>query len=113
MNRVVVTGIGVVSPIGSTREKFGSGLVEGRSGIGPISAVKTDRLTTRIAAEVRDFESSQHFDPKRESLLDRFSQFAVVAARAAVEDAQLEITEEIALQAATIVGNAAGGHTSL
>jgi nodulation protein E len=113
MNRVVVTGIGVVSPIGSTREKFWSGLVEGRSGIGPISAVKTDRLTTRIAAEVRDFESSQHFDPKQESLLDRFSQFAVVAARAAVEDAQLDITEEIALQAATIVGNAAGGQTSL
>jgi nodulation protein E len=113
MNRVVVTGIGVVSPIGSTREKFWSGLVEARSGIGPITNIPTDRLTTRIAAQVRDFDPSRHFDPKRENLLDRFSQFAVVAARAAVKDAQLDITEEIALQTATIVGNGAGGMTSL
>jgi len=109
MNRVVVTGIGVVSPIGSTREKFWSGLVEARSGIGPITSIPTDRLNIRIAAEVRDFDPSQHFDPKRVGMLDRFSQFAVVAARAAVRDAQLDITEELALGAATIVGNGAGG----
>ena len=87
MNRVVVTGIGVVSPIGSTREKFWSGLVEARSGIGPIKNIPTERLTARIAAQVLDFDPAQHFDPKRENLLDRFSQFAVVAARAAVQDA--------------------------
>jgi nodulation protein E len=113
MNRVVVTGIGIVSPIGSTREKFWSGLVEARSAIGPITNIPTERLTIRIAAQVRDFDPAQHFDPKRVNLLDRFSQFAVVAARAAVRDAQLDITEEIALQAATIVGNGAGGMTSL
>jgi len=113
MNRVVVTGIGVVSPIGSTREKFWSGLIAARSGIGPISVASADRLTTRIAAQVLDFDPSQHFDPKRENLLDRFSQFAVVAARAAVRDAELDITEEMALQAATIVGNAAGGQNSV
>jgi len=113
MNRVVVTGIGVVSPIGSTREKFWSGLVEARSGIGPIMGIPTDRLNIRIAAEVRDFDPAQHFDSKRVGLLDRFSQFAVVAARAAVQDAQLDITEEIALGAATIVGNGAGGMNTL
>jgi len=113
MNRVVVTGIGVVSPIGSTREKFWSGLVEARSGIGPIVNIPTERLNTKIAAEVRDFDASQHFDAKRQGMLDRFSQFAVVAARAAVKDAQLEIGEEIALQAATIVGNGAGGMNTL
>jgi len=113
MNRVVVTGIGVVSPIGSTCEKFWTGLVEARSGIGPISIIPTDRLNTRIAAQVLDFEPSQHFDPKRLGVLDRFSQFAVVAARAAVQDAQLDITEEIAPQTATIVGNAAGGQNSV
>src|SRR5580658_6832946 len=113
MNRVVVTGIGVVTPIGSTREKFWSGLVEARSGIGPIKNIPTERLAARIAAQVRDFDPSQHFDPKRENLLDRFAQFAVVAARAAVKDAQLKITEEMALGAATIVGNSAGGMTTL
>ena len=113
MNRVVVTGIGVVSPIGNTCKKFWSGLVEARSGIGPISNIPIDRLSTRIAAQVLDFDPSQHFGPKRENLLDRFSQFAVVAARAAVKDAQLDITEEIALQAATIVGNGAGGQNTV
>lgn len=113
MNRVVVTGIGVVTPIGSTREKFWSSLVEARSGIGPIKNIPTERLTAKIAAQVLDFDPAQHFNPKRENLLDRFSQFAVVAARAAVQDAQLVITEEIALQAATVIGNGAGGMTSL
>jgi len=113
MNRVVITGIGVVSPIGCTVDRFWSALVEARSGIGPISVAPTDRLTARIAAQVLDFDPSQHFDPKRANLLDRFSQFAVVAARAAVRDAQLEITEELAIEAATIVGNAAGGQNSV
>jgi nodulation protein E len=113
MNRVVVTGLGVVSPIGSTRDKFWASLVEGRSGIGPIANIPTDRFNTRIAAQVHDFDPSRYFEPKQENLLDRFSQFAVVAARDAVRDAQLDITEEIALQAATIVGNSTGGHVSL
>jgi nodulation protein E len=113
MNRVVVTGIGVVSPIGSTREEFWSGLVEARSGIGPIKNIPTERLAARIAAQVLDFDPAQHFDPKRQNLLDRFSQFAVVAARAAVHDAQLTLTEEMALLAATVVGNGAGGQNTV
>jgi nodulation protein E len=113
MNRVVVTGIGVVSPIGSSRDEFWSALVEARSGIGPIEGIPTDLFTTRIAAQVRDFDPSRHFDSKRLALLDRFAQFAVVAARAAVADAQLELTEEMALQAAAIVGNATGGQNSV
>ena len=113
MNRVVITGIGVVSPIGSTHEKFWSSLVEARSGIGPISIIPTERLNIRIAAQVLDFDPAQYFETKRQGMLDRFAQFAVVAARAAVQDAQLEITEEIALQAATIVGNGAGGMNTL
>jgi nodulation protein E len=113
MNRVVVTGIGVVSPIGNTRDAFWSELVAARSGIGPIEGISTNLFTTRIAAQVRDFDPLQHFDAKRLTLLDRFSQFAMVAARAAVADAQLALTEEAALQTAAIVGNAAGGQTSL
>ena len=73
MNRVVVTGIGVVSPIGSSRDAFWSALVEARSGIGPIEGIPTDLFTTRIAAQVRDFDPSRHFDSKRLALLDRFA----------------------------------------
>ncbi|HEY1745417.1 MAG TPA: beta-ketoacyl-[acyl-carrier-protein] synthase family protein [Xanthobacteraceae bacterium] len=113
MNRVVVTGIGVVSPVGNTREEFWSSLVEARSGIGPITRIPTERLNIRIAAEVRDFDPVQHFDSKRLGVMDRFSQFAVVAARAAIKDAQLDITDEIALGAATIIGNGAGGMNTI
>ena len=113
MNRVVITGIGVVTPIGNTREAFWSALVEARSGIGPITIIPTERLNIRIAAQVLDFKPSEHFDPRRESLLDRFAQFAVVAARSALRDSQLELTEEMALDAATIVGNSTGGMNTL
>src|ERR1700691_2151155 len=113
MTRVVVTGLGVVSPIGSTREEFWSGLVEARSGIGPITRIPRERLNIRIAAEVRDFDPSLHFDSKRLGMMDLFSHFAVVAARAAVKDAQLDITEDLALATATIVGNGAGGMNTL
>jgi nodulation protein E len=109
MNRVVITGIGVVSPIGGTHEAFWSGLVEAKSGIGPIANIPTERLSTRIAAQVRDFNPAEHFDAKRAGMLDRFAQFAVVAARSAVKDSRLELTEEMALLAATIIGNSAGG----
>lgn len=113
MNRVVITGIGVVSPVGSNLDDFWAALVEGRTGIGPISIVPTDRLNARIAAQIPNHDPSRHFEPKQLGLLDRFSQFAVLAARAAVSDAGLEITEELAGTAATILGNAAGGQTSV
>jgi len=113
MNRVVITGIGVVSPVGNTLDEFWSGLVEPRPGIGPISVAPTERLNARIAAQVLHFDPSQYFDEKREAMLDRFSQFAIVAARSAVRDARLEFTEELALRTATIVGNAAGGQNSV
>jgi nodulation protein E len=113
MNRVVITGIGVVTPIGSARDTFWSALVEARSGIGPITIIPTERLNSRIAAQVLDFKPGDHLDPRRESLLDRFAQFAVVAARSALRDSQLELTEELALDAATIIGNSTGGMNTL
>jgi len=109
MNRVVITGMGVVSPGGSTLGEFWSALIEARSGISPITVAPTERLTARTAAQVLDFDPSVHFTPKQVGLLDRFAQFAVVAARAAIRDAGLEFDEELALGVATIVGNAAGG----
>ena len=113
MNRVVITGIGVVTPIGNTRDTFWSALVEARSGIGPITIIPTERLNSRIAAQVLDFKPSEHFDPRRESLLDRFAQFAVVAARSALRDSHLQLTEDLALDTATIIGNSTGGMNTL
>jgi nodulation protein E len=113
MNRVVITGIGVVSPVGSTLEDFWSALVEGRSAIGPFSIARSERLSTRIAAQVRQFDAAALFAPKQLAPMDRFSQFAVVAARAAVRDADLTISERLALETATVIGNASAGQTTL
>ncbi len=112
MRRVVVTGIGVVSPLGLTLDRFWAALTAGRSGIGPIGSIPTDRLTVKIAAEVRDYDPADHFDPRKVGFLDRFSQFAVVAARAAVADAKIAFSPETAARTATVVGTGVGGlHT--
>jgi nodulation protein E len=112
MNRVVVTGIGVASPVGLTLDKFWAALVEGRSGIRPLTIVPTDRLTTRIAAQVDDLDPDC-FDPKFAHQLDRMSRFAVYAAREAMRDSGLVMSEELALETATIIGNGAGGQNTL
>jgi len=113
VNRVVITGIGVASPVGLTLDEFWPALVEGRSGIRPLSNIPMERLSTRQAAQIVDFDPASYFEPKYLGLLDRFSQFAVYAARAAVRDASLEISEELALETATIIGNSAGGQNAV
>jgi nodulation protein E len=113
MHRVVITGIGVVSPVGITLDTFWPALVDGRSGIAPISMIPTERLKAKVAAQVRDFDAAAHFDPRKVGALDRFSQFAVYAARAAVRDAGVEISEPLALETAAIIGNSAGGQSSV
>lgn len=113
MKRVVVTGIGVVSPVGCALDEFWRAVVEGRSGIGPFVVARSERLITRIAAQARQFDPAAHFEAKQLGFLDRFSQFAVVAARAAVHDSGLKISEPLALEAATVIGSAAGGQTTM
>ncbi len=113
MNRVVITGIGVVSPVGCSLEDFWPALVEGRSAIGPFSVTRSERLSARIAAQVRGFDPAALFDPKQLGPMDRFSQFAVAAARAAVRDSGLDISERLALETATVIGNASSGQTTL
>jgi nodulation protein E len=113
MSRVVITGMGVVSPVGSSLDRFWSALVEGRSGIGPITIIPTERLSAKVAAQVLDFDPATHFDPKRAGIIDRFAQFAVVAARNAVRDANLTIDEPLALDVATVVGTGVGGQNTM
>ena len=113
MNRVAITGIGVVSPVGNNLEAYWQALVEGRSGIGPITSIPTERLNIRIAAEVKNHVPEQNFDARAVPLLDRFAQFAVIAARHAVADAGLVFSEELAQATATIVGTGVGGQNTL
>lgn len=111
--RVVVTGLGVVSPIGSGVADFSDGLFAGRCGIGPLGLVPTDGLSVRIAGEVRGFDPADHFDARRLGLLDRGSQFALVAARQAVESSGLGFDGPLGLRTATILGTGVGGITTL
>lgn len=113
MNRVVITGLGFVSPVGSTIESVWRSLVEGRSAIGPITSFSTKILKNGIAAEVKDFQAELHFDEKRLSVLDRYSQFAVVAARSALADSGIELNDELRDSTATILGVGAGGQSTI
>jgi 3-oxoacyl-[acyl-carrier-protein] synthase II len=86
-HRVVVTGIGIVSPIGIGVREFWDGMLAGRVGAGPITRFDTEGYPSRIAAEIDNFDPSDHMDSKRVRWTDRFAQYAVAAARGAFDDA--------------------------
>lgn len=106
--RVVVTGIGLVTPIGTGRQTVWEAALSGASGAGPITQFDPGPLTTGIACEVDDFEPSDFLDRKSVRRLDRFSQFAVAAGRLALDDAELEV-EGDGSRYGTIVGCGIGG----
>lgn len=111
--RVVVTGLGVISPIGIGKQAFWKSLREGRSGISPITAFDTSEFTTRFAGEIRDFDPAQFIHPKRLKRMDRTSQMAVACAKMAVEDAKLDfssMTEASRQKTGVIIGTAMAGH---
>jgi nodulation protein E len=113
MKRVVVTGLGVVSPIGCSRETFWNGLVEGRTGVKPIAHIPTGRLDIKIAAYASDFDAESFIDPRRLSQMDRFAQMAIFSARSAVVDSGVDLRGELAQTTAIIVGTGMGGATTL
>ncbi len=85
--RVVVTGMGVISPVGNDVESFWKSMAEGRSGIGPITRFDASPLRTRIAGEVKGYDPEDYFDRRDVRRLDRSSQFFLVAAREAMSQA--------------------------
>ncbi|MGQ9532634.1 MAG: beta-ketoacyl-ACP synthase II [Desulfotomaculales bacterium] len=111
--RVVVTGMGVVSPVGTGLETFWSSLVAGRSGIGPITRFDATEFATRIAGEVRDFDPTRYLDKKEARRMDRFTQFAVAAAGMALEDAGLAAASLDRDRVAVILGCGIGGIETL
>ena len=92
MRRVVVTGVGTISALGLNRKQFWDALLQGRAGIAPIESVDRTRLRFQNGAEVRGFHPVDYFDERFADYLDRFAQFALIAAREAVQDAGLEWT---------------------
>ena len=107
--RVVVTGLGVVSALGTGYAEHSAGLKEGRLGIQPITRFDPERLMVKIAGEAKQFEGTDHFNRSEIALLDRVSQMALVAAAEAKAQSGLEISEELGLRTATILGSAMGG----
>ncbi|MBA7510015.1 3-oxoacyl-[acyl-carrier-protein] synthase 2 [subsurface metagenome] len=107
--RVVITGYGVISPIGIGADDFWNSLVSGKSGISRISTFDTSQFSTQIGAEVKNFQPEKYIDKKKIRKMDRFSQLAFAAAKIAIEDAKLDMKKEDPFRAGVIVGSGIGG----
>src|SRR5579859_3443493 len=113
LRRVVVTGIGVVSPVGLDAASTWEGLVAGRSGAGPITRFDAADFETRIACEVKNFDPSNYLDRKEARRMDRYTHLAIAASREALNDAGLTITARNADDVGVIVGTGVGGIETL
>jgi 3-oxoacyl-[acyl-carrier-protein] synthase II len=111
--RVVITGVGAVTPVGNTADEFWAALVEGRSGIGPITRFDSTGYATRIAGEVKGFDSLRYIDKKDDRKFDLFLKYAVACAVMAVEDAGLQMDRMDATRFGVLVGSGIGGIETL
>ena len=109
LHRVVVTGLGAVTPIGNDVASYWEGLSQGRNGVAGITLFDASAHACRFAAEVKDFDPSAYIEPKEAKRWDRFCQFGVVAAKQAVADAGLTIDERNAHRIGTAIGSGVGG----
>ena len=110
--RVVITGLGVVSPVGNSKELFWQSLCAGRSGVSKISSFDASCFTSRIAGEIRDFDAASYMPPKDIKRSDRFTQFAVAAACMSADDAKIDMAGIDPYRAGSIIGSGIGGiHT--
>ena len=107
--RVVVTGLGAITPIGNTVDDYWQGLLSGTSGIGPIERFDASRHACRIAGEVKDFDPHQYLERKEVKRMDRFAQFAIAASKQALTDAKFEINDLNAHSVGIIIGTGIGG----
>ena len=108
MTSVAITGIGVVTPIGTGTDAFWDALVAGRSGAGPIEAFDASDYATRIACQVRDFDPARYMDPRAAARCDRFAQLAIAAGMLAWDDAGLDDSVD-RTRAGVVVGSGIGG----
>lgn len=107
--RVVVTGVGAITPLGNDVQTTWEGIKTGKSGVGPLTRLDVEVFAAKIAAEVKGFDPENYIDRKEARKMDRFTQFALVASMEAVKDAGLEITPEVGLRTGVWIGSGIGG----
>ncbi len=109
IKRVVVTGIGAVSPVGNSAEESWIAVLEGKSGIGPLTRLDSDKFPVKVAAEVKDFDIEQYISRKDARKMDRFTHYALAASIMAMKDANLELEGDLALRTGVWIGSGIGG----
>lgn len=109
MNRVVVTGLGAVTPLGNSVQEFWEGLQQGRSGIARVASFDPSDFSSQIAGEVKGFDPEKFIEPKECKRMDRFVQFAVVGSQLAVDDAALDLSHEDLNRIGVYIGSGIGG----
>jgi 3-oxoacyl-[acyl-carrier-protein] synthase II len=107
--RVAITGIGLVTPLGSTIDEFWDNIIAGKSGVSTISRLDVSELPTRIAAEIKDFDSSEYIEKKQLKRMDLSQQFAVVASGKAISDSGIDLDSIDLERAGVIIGSGIGG----
>ena len=111
--RVVITGLGAVTPVGNTVEEFWTAIGEGRSGMGPITKFDAARYPTRFAAEVKGFDPLRWMEKKEVKKMDPFIHYGLAAGIMAVEDAGLDFTKEDPVRCGALIGSGIGGMTTI
>ncbi len=109
LKRVVVTGVGMLTSLGTDTQKTWQGILEGKTGITRIESFDVEEFPCQIAGEIKDFNPEDYFDKKEIKKLARYTQFAIVAAKMAVEDAKLDINDENAHEIGVMVSSGIGG----
>jgi len=109
LKRVVVTGLGALTPIGNTKDAYWDGLVSGRSGAAPITYFDTEKFKTKFACEIKNFKATDFLDRKEARKMDKFTQYAMVASDEAIADAKINLDEVDKLRVGVIWGAGIGG----
>jgi 3-oxoacyl-[acyl-carrier-protein] synthase II len=113
LRRVVITGVGAVTPVGNSAEEFWAALIQGKSGIGPITRFDASALPTKIAGELKGFDPLRYMDKKDDRKFDPFLKYALACAAMAVEDAGLNVERVDRTRFGVLVGSGIGGITTL
>ena len=109
LRRVVVTGLGALTPIGNTKDEYWDGLINGRSGAAPITYFDTEKFKTKFACELKNFTATDFLDRKEARKMDKFAQYAMVASDEAIADANLDLEQIDKLRVGVIWGAGIGG----
>ena len=109
LKRVVVTGLGALTPIGNTKDEYWKGLIEGKSGAAPITYFDTEKFKTKFACELKNFTATDFLDRKEARKMDKFAQYAMVASDEAIADANLDLESINKLRVGVVWGAGIGG----